>query len=161
VSIVVVSDATPLNYLVIIDAVEILPRLYSSVLIPPAVARELSSEGTPAGVERLIANPPPWLEIRRPGHIDSSLGLDPGETEAIGLAVELGIKAILMDEKKGRRAATRHGLVPVGTLAILERAAQRGWIDFDEHVVRLRSTTFRFHEQLVEEAKERLKTRPQ
>ena len=42
-SAVVVSDATPLNYLVLINAVEVLPRLFSAVLIPPAVAAELSS----------------------------------------------------------------------------------------------------------------------
>jgi predicted nucleic acid-binding protein len=38
---VIVSDTTPLNYLVLIEAVEILPRLYGRVLIPPAVREEL------------------------------------------------------------------------------------------------------------------------
>lgn len=48
-SAVVVSDATPLNYLVLIDAIGVLPRLYSSVLIPSAVATELSNLGTQEG----------------------------------------------------------------------------------------------------------------
>jgi predicted nucleic acid-binding protein len=31
---VIVSDTTPLNYLVLIEAVEVLPRLYGRILIP-------------------------------------------------------------------------------------------------------------------------------
>jgi predicted nucleic acid-binding protein len=109
VSAVVVSDATPLNYLVLINAVELLPRLFSAVLIPPAVAAELSSESAPSAVLDLMRMPPSWLKIVSPKHVDHSLGLDAGETEAIALAMELGIKPILMDERKGRRVATRHG----------------------------------------------------
>ncbi len=154
---VVVSDASPLNYLAIIDAVGVLPWLYSSVLIPPAVAAELSSTEAPAAVVGLISDLPSWIEIRAPSRVDSSLGLDAGETEAIALAGELCIEGVLMDEKKGRRAAMQRGLSPIGTLAVLEQAASYGWIDFGEYVGRLRATTFRFHEQLVEEAKERLR----
>ena len=96
---VVVSDASPLNYLAIIDAVELLPRFYSSVLIPPAVAAELSNSKAPVAVVTLVRNPPSWLEIRAPSQVDYSLGLDAGETEAIALAAELGMEAILMDER--------------------------------------------------------------
>jgi predicted nucleic acid-binding protein len=156
---VVVSDATPLNYLILINAVGVLPRLYSSVLIPPAVAAELSSPKAPAAVLALVRNPPSWLEVRAPGRVDYSLGLDAGETEAIALAAELGIEAILMDERKGRKQARQKGLTPVGTLTILEQAAENGWIDFEENVSRLRETTFRVHPQLIQEAKERLRAK--
>jgi len=44
---VIVSDTTPLNYLVLIEAVEILPRLYTRVLIPPAVREELITNPIP------------------------------------------------------------------------------------------------------------------
>jgi predicted nucleic acid-binding protein len=142
VSAVVVSDATPLNYLVLVNAVELLPRLFSAVFIPPAVAAELSSESAPAAVMALMRTPPPWLKIISPKHVDHSLGLDAGETEAIALALELGIKPILIDERKGRRIATQHGLLTLGTLAVLEQSAARGWIDFDEHIARLRNTKF-------------------
>ena len=130
-SAVVVSDATPLNYLVLINALELLPRLFSSVLIPLAVAAELSSESAPPAVMDLVQALPPWLQVVSPKHVDYSLGLDAGETEAIALAMELGIKPILMDERKGRRVATQHGLVTLGTLAVLAESAVRGWIDFE------------------------------
>jgi predicted nucleic acid-binding protein len=87
VSAVVVSDATPLNYLVLISATELLPRLFSSVLIPPAVSAELSSASAPPAVVELMRAPPPWLKITSPVHVDHSLGLDAGETEAIALAI--------------------------------------------------------------------------
>ena len=32
---VVVADTTPLNYLALIDEIEVLPRLYGRVLAPP------------------------------------------------------------------------------------------------------------------------------
>ena len=158
-SIVVVSDASPLNYLALIDAVGVLPRLYSSVLIPPAVAAELSNPKAPTVVAALIRNPPSWLEVRRPNRVDYSLGLDAGETEAIALATELGIEAVLMDERKGRKQAKQKGLTPVGTLTILEQAAEDGWIDFEECVNRLGATSFRLHPQVIDEVRERLRGR--
>jgi hypothetical protein len=36
-----------LNYLVIISAVEVLPRLFDAVLVPPKVMEELRSARTP------------------------------------------------------------------------------------------------------------------
>lgn len=156
---VVVSDTSPLNYLVLIDLVEILPRLFSRVIIPPAVAGELSQPGTPEKVRQWIARPPAWLEQRTPQDTSSVQNLDPGETEAICLAEELGISFIIIDERKGRQAARGRGLLVAGTLALLETAAENGWINFDEAIRRLKSTPFRIHERLIQEAAARLKTK--
>ena len=152
----VVSDASPLNYLVLINAVDVLPRLFSKFLIPPAVAAELSSEDAPSVVLGFANTPPPWLEVLAPTHVNYSLGLDPGETEAIALALELGIKPILIDERKGRRIATQLGLLNVGTSSILERSAVAGWLDFEAKIQQLRETNFRIDEKLVAEAQHRL-----
>ncbi len=51
----VVADAGPLHYLILIDCADILPRLFNRVLIPPAVREELTharaqeSKGLDAG----------------------------------------------------------------------------------------------------------------
>jgi predicted nucleic acid-binding protein len=153
----IVSDTSPLNYLVLIDAVDVLPRLFSSVIIPPAVASELSQPGTPEPVRRWLAHPPGWLDQQAPQNTSSVEGLDPGESEAISLAQELGINALLLDERKARHVAAGRGLIPIGTLAILEIASGHGWIDFDECIRRLRATSFRIHERLITEAGMRLK----
>jgi predicted nucleic acid-binding protein len=154
----VVSDTSPLNYLILIEAVDLLPRLVSGVLIPPAVVAELANPRTPLAVQQWISNPPLWLQIAAPLNIRPSLGLDVGETEAISLATERGIRAILIDERKGFSVAKSLGLEPFGILAVLEVSAARRLIDFDEAIQRLRTTTFHFTERLITEAKKRLET---
>jgi predicted nucleic acid-binding protein len=45
----VVPDASPIHYLVLIDAVGVLPKLFSKVIIPEHVIKtELQSPKTPA-----------------------------------------------------------------------------------------------------------------
>jgi predicted nucleic acid-binding protein len=54
--------------------------------------------------------------------------LDPGESEAIALALELGAD-LLIDEAAGRAEAQRLGIRPIGVLAVLVRGKQLGRID--------------------------------
>ncbi len=152
----IVSDTSPLNYLVLIEAIDLLPKLVSSVLIPPAVANELADPRTPFAVRQWVSNSPSWLQVIAPTNVDPSLNLDQGEAEAIALATERGIRAILIDERKGFRAAKSRGLEPLGILAVLEVSAVRGFIDFDEAISRLKATTFRFTENLITEASKRI-----
>jgi len=99
------------------------------------------------------------MQMKGPATSPRSLGLGEGETEAIFLAKELGIPFLLIDERKGYYAAEALGLKPIGLLGFLELCGSRGWIDFGEYVQRLRGTTFRFHEGLIIEIKNRLPKR--
>src|SRR6266567_4022409 len=54
---IVVADASPLNYLVLIDQIGLLPVLYQQVLIPEAVLAELRRPRTPKSVGLWIASP--------------------------------------------------------------------------------------------------------
>jgi predicted nucleic acid-binding protein len=107
---IVIADTTPLNYLVLIDRVEVLPQLYDRVLIPVAVWEELQRPETPEAVRAWIARPPAWLEIRpvekNPDSAVQNLGA--GECEAIALAEELHADRLIMDDRAARRVATRH-----------------------------------------------------
>ncbi len=49
---IVVSDTSPLNYLVLVDAVYVLPEPYGEVIVPPAVREELHHPRTPDAVRR-------------------------------------------------------------------------------------------------------------
>ena len=60
---VVVADAGPLHYLILIDCVEILAQLFDRVLIPCAVRDELIHPRAPKKVKDWILHPPSWLEI--------------------------------------------------------------------------------------------------
>ena len=51
---IVVADTSPLNYLVLIDEVDLLPALFGEVLIPQAVFQELKHPKTPAKVQQWI-----------------------------------------------------------------------------------------------------------
>lgn len=153
---VVVSDTSPIHYLVLIEAEQLLGRLFLEVLVPSAVAKELSHPKTPLLVREWIHVPPPWLKISALRSLARPLGLDAGETEAILLAQELGIPSLLIDERKGFRVAENFGLKPIGLLGILEFSASQGWIDFPEYIARLRTTNFRFQERLIIEIARRL-----
>jgi predicted nucleic acid-binding protein len=93
---IVVADTSPINYLVSINEIALLPKLYGAVIIPPAVRDELSRDRAPGIVRRWIAAPPAWLEVRKPAtEPDAELiaaELDAGELDAILLAQELGGK---------------------------------------------------------------------
>lgn len=39
--ILVVADTSPLNYLILIEAIQVLPRLYGRIVIPTEVFREV------------------------------------------------------------------------------------------------------------------------
>lgn len=68
--------------------------------------------------------------------------MDAGEREAIVLAEELNADILLMDERSGREAALKRNLPVVGTLSILERAAEKGLLDFAEILQDLKSNGF-------------------
>jgi predicted nucleic acid-binding protein len=60
----VVADTGPVNYLVLIEAIDVLPRLFAQILVPAAVYDELSHADAPTPVRAFIAQKPAWLEVR-------------------------------------------------------------------------------------------------
>jgi hypothetical protein len=89
---------------------------------------------------------PPWCEVTSIfSPPDSGLAyLDPGEREAIQIALEREVDLLLMDERKGRREAKRRGLATTGTLGVLLRAGELGLVNPVEAFHRLRmQTSFR------------------
>ena len=146
----VVSDTSPINYLCLIEAIEVLPRLFNGILIPPAVLAELRHPGAPSAVSSWLSRMPSWVTIQAPLALQTGLGLDPGETEAISLAMELKLPAIIIDEKDGRMVAERQGITPLGTLNVLYSADAHGFLDFLQSIERLRRTNFHVDNTLVE-----------
>jgi predicted nucleic acid-binding protein len=100
----VVADTSPINYLVLIDQIEILSRLYTRILIPPAVLKELKHPVAPEPVRDWAAHPPRWLEVLTPKSSINVAQLDLGESEAIALATEMHVECcllmIMQDDKR-------------------------------------------------------------
>ncbi len=147
---IVVADTSPLNYLVLIDEVDLLPALFGEVLIPQAVFQELKHPKTPAKVQQWTNQFPAWLEVRTVTSIPSPalMKLDVGEREAIQLALELGISTVLLDETDGRQEAKNLHLEVRGTLGILERGAKLGKINFRHALSKLEQSNFRISPDL-------------
>ena len=143
---VVVADTGPLHYLVLIEAVELLPELFGRVLVPEIVCAELDRPRTPAPVRAWLARHPAWLEPRPTPPVAALPlpGLGDGERAAIALAQTVGAALVLMDDRAGVAAAWTHGLTATGTLGVLERAAARGLVDLPAAVARLKGTNFRY-----------------
>ena len=152
---VVVSDTSPLHYLILCEAETILPRLFHQVVIPPTVFGELQQPNTPQLVREWAHNLPKWVAVQAPKAVDLTLGVDAGETEAICLAEEIKAAAVLIDDRAGRNAAGRRGLAVIGTIGLLEQAAARGMIDLPKSMERLQQTNARLDPKLIQAALER------
>jgi len=147
---IVVADASPICYLLLIGHVDLLQRLFGQVVIPHAVHDELSAEGAPTIVRTWIAHPPSWLQIQYATTPDASLGrLHLGEREAITLAAQLKADLIVLDDKAARGVAVERGLHTTGLLGILDEAATRRLIDLPTAIKRLQRTTFRASPRLL------------
>jgi predicted nucleic acid-binding protein len=156
---VVVADTTPLNYLVLIEQVEVLHRLFGEVMIPEAVLTELRHPKAPAAVAAWLQNLPNWLRVVKVGQVDDTIQLGHGENEAISLAIEKQVSIVLMDERRGRAAAEARGLLPIGTLNILDLADERGLLDGVNSLNDLKQTTFRADEELLDRFEARMMAR--
>ena len=66
----VVSDTSPLHYLVECEAIEILPALFQEILIPPTVHRELQHQKTPSRVRAWAQSLPGWVKVQAPAVLD-------------------------------------------------------------------------------------------
>lgn len=148
---VVVADTSPLNYLILVSAVEVLPRLYGRVMIPDVVLKELACEGAPRQVAAWAAMRPEWIEVQ-PVSLseDPSLeALDAGEHAAILLAERQDEVLLLMDDTSGRIEAAKRGIPTTGTLGVLRAASLQGLIALPTVLVSLMATNFRVSKELV------------
>ena len=142
----------PVNYLILIGEIEILPALFQRILIPPSVCEELKRPRAPAAVWTWAAQPPNWLEIRAPSRLPGAdlAHLDNGERDAILLAEELGADQIIIDEIRGRREAKRRQIPYTGTLGVLAAGADQGLLDLRSAVDRLRQTSFHVRQDILD-----------
>ena len=152
---IVVSDTSPLRYLILIGQAGLLEKLYGCVACPERVVSECRHPSAPAGVRDFMDAPPSWLVIYPDPPIPEDLidVLDPGEAAAIALAEQLLDSVLLMDERKGRRLAEARGLQVAGTLNVLAQSGAAGLIDFHAIIAHLRrETNFRVSDAIVEKA---------
>jgi predicted nucleic acid-binding protein len=105
----VVADTGPLNYLVLIGAIDILPKLFDQMLAPQTVCDELADDDTPTQVRTWITQAPYCFTFRpapsRNGG-EKIPTLDAGEHAAIALAVAIKADLVLLEFFTGPSAAS-------------------------------------------------------
>lgn len=124
----VVSNTTPIIKLAGVGLLDVLAKIYGNIWIPHGVRDEYEAKSTPSDPKLGTL---PWLSVHGvtpDQRVAARAGLGAGEIEAISLAIVVGARAILLDDRLARKTAAALGLPVVGTLAVLVRAKREGHI---------------------------------
>jgi predicted nucleic acid-binding protein len=119
----IVTNASPLIFLTKIDALGLLQRCFSHVLVSPAVVAETRLD-LPDFIEETRLSEVGEAFVR--GAIGT---LHRGELETLTLAREREIDLVAVDDKAARRRAIQMGLLPIGTVGLLVLARRFGHLD--------------------------------
>ncbi|HEX8195070.1 MAG TPA: DUF3368 domain-containing protein [Pyrinomonadaceae bacterium] len=124
---IVVSDTSPVPNLILIRRLGILQKLFTEIIIPPAVdaeVRALKQFGTYLS-DYENAN---WIKVIEPVNRQKvqllQINLDDGEAQAIALALEINCDLLLMDERIGTKIARQEGLQTIGLVGVLVKAKE-------------------------------------
>lgn len=145
---IVVADSSCLIALSKIRQLHLLQSLFGQILIPSAVYHEIvvCGAGRPGAAEVAEAG---WIEtVAIKDYLALralKLTLGAGESEAIVLASELAANFIILDDWRARRVALELDLPVVGTVAVLDKAVEKGLLyDLPTSLEELRRAGFRF-----------------
>lgn len=125
-----IVNTSPLLYLHQVDCLELLQQLYGKIILPPAVQQELEI-GKLQGVDVPEVNSIAWMQIRPVASatlVPAVIDLGQGEAEVLALGIEYTNSLLIFDDKLARRIADLYKLKYTGTLGILIKAKQAGYI---------------------------------
>jgi predicted nucleic acid-binding protein len=125
-----IVNTSPLLYLHQIGQLDILPKLYGTVITPTAVEQELAL-GKAKGIKVPNLNHLNWLKIcavESASTIPNVIDLGRGEAEVIALGLKNVDRLLILDDQLGRRVATLYNLRSTGTLGVLIKAKQSGYL---------------------------------
>ena len=124
---IVIADTTPIITLMKLQRLDLLEKLFDTVLVPNAVYDELISNSNYLTEAQMVFECPFLKRLEVSDHqsikiLCEVIGLDAGESEAIALAEEKHADLLIIDERKGRRVAKQMELKITGTIGILLQA---------------------------------------
>lgn len=127
----VVCNSTPLISLSSIKKINLLKDLFGTITIPEKVYNEVVVAGSEKYGSSDVKNCS-WIKVSKTS--DNILKnylmqtLDEGESEVIVLADEIKADLVIIDERLARKYVEKAGLRLIGTLGILAKAKQAGYI---------------------------------
>lgn len=126
----VIVNTSPLLYLHQIGHLELLQKLYSGILTPPAVIEELAV-GKKQGINVPDIHSIDWIlitPVKSISLIPAIIDLGQGEAEVLGLGLENPGSLLIFDDQLARRIANIHKLKYTGTLGVLVKAKKLGYL---------------------------------
>lgn len=124
---IVIADTTPIITLMKLQRLDLLEKLFDTVIVPHAVYEELISNINYPDEKQMIVECPFLKRLKVSDRqsikiLREVVGLDAGESEAIALAEENHADLLIIDERKSRRVAKQMDLKIIGTIGILLQA---------------------------------------
>jgi predicted nucleic acid-binding protein len=148
---VIFCNTTPLIALSGIGQLDLLSRLFGVIHVVEAVADECAAGG-PVAVPDLSSLP--WIRLIPSEELDLPgllLNLDRGERDTLAMARKSGAKRVIIDERIGRNMAELLGLQVTGTLGVLLKAKEQGWIpSFHEAVTQMQRNGIFYQPDLLQ-----------
>ncbi|MEW6686561.1 MAG: DUF3368 domain-containing protein [Candidatus Edwardsbacteria bacterium] len=124
----VIVNTSPIFYLHRLQLLEILEKLYGTIIVPPAVIDELE-RGKIQGEDVPNIRVYSWIRVEQVKVSDFlKLITDLGTGEAEVLALEKTDSLVIIDEWLARRIAELRGLKFTGTAGVLLKAKEQGCI---------------------------------
>ncbi len=149
----VLTDASPLIGLCIVEGLPWLHALFGTVWMPPQVRDEVLSGQVSRGEEAIAAAVRrKWLRVWSGKTSTQELPhLDEGESACIRVALAHKEPCLLlMDERAGRAVAQDLGIQVAGTAAVVAMAKQQGLIPSARDVfARLHGSDFRISAEVI------------
>lgn len=141
----IISDTSCFIILANIGELDILQKVYGSVVTTTEVRREFGSDL------------PAWVKIKDPSDKSRQklleLHVDRGEASAISLAIETPNSTIILDDQKARKVAERLGIEYTGTVGVIIKAKIRQIIpSIIPFLDKLKAMDFRLSKEIEDQA---------
>ncbi|NJL83889.1 MAG: DUF3368 domain-containing protein [Chloroflexaceae bacterium] len=132
-----IADTSPIQYLYQTNLLDLLPMLYGQIIIPHSVFEELSV-GKSSGIFLPDITALNWAHIcsaKSVSILPLVTDLGKGEKEVLALAIEIADSLALLDDGLARRYARFLNIKFTGTLGILLKAKQSGYLSLIEPIL--------------------------
>ena len=125
-----IINASPLIVLFKSQQAELIPQLFTEILIPEAVWHEILATGQNDAASQQLPNTP-WLrrvELTAVAPAIAAWDLGAGESQVLSLCLNTSNYAAIVDDRAARRCAQTLSIPTLGTGGILVLAKRRGLI---------------------------------
>ncbi len=137
---IIIADTSCFILLDKINEMHILQQVFQNITTTEEIAAEYGK------------SLPSWIEVKavvnKEYEMLLQLEVDNGEASAIALSIENGNALLILDDNKARKLAAKLQLAYTGTLGVILKAKQLGFIPAIKPVIeKIQQTNFRFSER--------------